>query len=89
MCMACTNKVLLKGLLSSSTPCSFRGASSCSACAALTRNTTPASVPATASMHSSCPNSSGRGALTTIRSKSASGILRRASAPLGRITGRA
>ena len=43
--------MLLKGLLSSSTPCSFRGASSCSACAALTRNTTPASVLATASMH--------------------------------------
>ena len=88
MCMACKNNEVVKGLLSSSTPCSFKGASNCSACAAFTRKTTPASVCSTAVMHSSCPNSSGRGALTTINSKSDSDILRRASAPLGMITGR-
>ena len=55
---------------------------------AFTRKTTPASVCSTAVMHSSCPNSSGRGALTTINSKSDSSILRRASAPLGMIVGR-
>ena len=86
--MACRNSVLENGLLSSSTPCSLMGASSCSAAAALASSTTPASVFSTAEEHSSWPNSSGRGALTTINSKSDSSILRRASAPLGMIVGR-
>ena len=43
----------------------------------------------TASAHSSWPNSSGRGALTTISSKSDSSIRRLASAALGTMRGRA
>ena len=88
MWMACRNRVLENGLHTSSTPCSLMGVSSCSAAAALTRNTTPASVFSTAVAHRSWPNSSGRGALTTISSKSDSSIRRRASAPLGTMRGR-
>jgi hypothetical protein len=87
--MACRKNVLEKGFVTSSTPCSLRGVRSCSATAALARNTTPASVFSTASAHSSWPNSSGRGALTTISSKSDSSIRRLASAALGTMRGRA
>jgi hypothetical protein len=87
--MACKKKVLEKGFVTSRTPSSLSGVRSCSAAAALARNITPASVFSTASAHSSWPNSSGSGELTTMSSKSDSSILRRASAALGTMIGRA
>src|SRR5699024_8796043 len=87
-CTACKNSAAEKGLGTTSTPSPFMGASSSSLAAALASSITPASVWPAASAHSSWPNSSGSGALTRISSKLSASIRRRASVPLGTITGR-